>query len=776
MTEKKSDKPLEKYKAEGNFRECIKIIMDMIEFRKLAEKTQVILSLSGPDVRTRLTHTIEVAKIARDLCYALGLNEDLAEAIALAHDIGHTPFGHVGERTLKEIMCGCEDFNGLIKLNIEEAGFKHNLNSFMILKQHIENPEVKVSEDNKKAFSYILWGVTMHSNPSYAKPHEIYDHDILVNCKQCDKVFMCNYSGADKQCKYNQKYIDYEEKKASEKKICKPWFCSSIKNIKNWKFTYCEEMCYFALLWKQKLKNNKVYIEFKYLFDHPFPNTYYADHFYKYFIEDFNFDYDFITLEALIVAQADEIAQRKQDIEDGIEKKLITKTEVLKKINKAVNKLNQSKENKIQYLKIKSNNIGDGIRDLYHKILCHEIKSNFIELKSEFESKSIDYYIFLDVINIINGVPDWITKEVELFEKLKKNDYDKQVATNITFIKSKLNISVSKDDEKNLYYILLDYLDEKIKLNKSIDQYLKSLYNLLFKESPTKNKLPQITNNNILYEKLENELKKRYGDKYYDMKSKLRLIEDLSTRDFDRMSLLVKNKIGIITTKTLSSLLTEVKNKENFNFSNFKKRLKFKAHQIFSHRFEIEQMEKYSVLDDEKKYFKNLILNSGIVEKNDSKSSFFIKKLFESYFTDPHQLPDIQLKKSLNNFSKIKNLKKEINLKTNKLISSLEKKLFDYPIDKNDITNKNYDKNNPKIPNEVKAVLNSKKDLLTYINAKTAIKSDNARNIINNPILKTLPTWQKCLMRAICDHIAGMTDREAIVEYEMLYGGVMEII
>ncbi len=72
-------------------------------FRRLKHKTQVFLSPDGDHYRTRLTHTLEVAQIARTVARALGLNEDLTEAIALGHDLGHTPFGHAGERALTEI-------------------------------------------------------------------------------------------------------------------------------------------------------------------------------------------------------------------------------------------------------------------------------------------------------------------------------------------------------------------------------------------------------------------------------------------------------------------------------------------------------------------------------------------------------------------------------------------------------------------------------------------------------------------------------------------------
>ena len=87
-------------------------------FRRLKHKTQVFLSPEGDHYRTRLTHTLEVAQIARTVSRALGLNEDLTEAIALGHDLGHTPFGHAGERTI-DYLC--------------PEGFRHNEQSLRVV-------------------------------------------------------------------------------------------------------------------------------------------------------------------------------------------------------------------------------------------------------------------------------------------------------------------------------------------------------------------------------------------------------------------------------------------------------------------------------------------------------------------------------------------------------------------------------------------------------------------------------------------------------------------
>jgi len=97
-------------------------IIHSTAFRRLQYKTQVFVNHEGDHYRTRLTHTLETSQISRSIARVLGLHEDLAEAISLAHDIGHGPFGHAGEWALQELMKG-------------KGGFEHNLQSLRIVEQ-----------------------------------------------------------------------------------------------------------------------------------------------------------------------------------------------------------------------------------------------------------------------------------------------------------------------------------------------------------------------------------------------------------------------------------------------------------------------------------------------------------------------------------------------------------------------------------------------------------------------------------------------------------------
>ena len=124
-------------------------IIHSASFRRLKHKTQVFVNTEGDHYRTRITHSIEVAQIARSISRYLNLNEDLAETLSLAHDLGHTPFGHAGEDSLNECM-------------MDYGGFDHNLQTLRIV-MFLENKYLKFNGLNLSIET--IEGLLKHNGP-----------------------------------------------------------------------------------------------------------------------------------------------------------------------------------------------------------------------------------------------------------------------------------------------------------------------------------------------------------------------------------------------------------------------------------------------------------------------------------------------------------------------------------------------------------------------------------------------------------------------------------
>ena len=147
----------EREEHECEIRTCYQRDIDRVihsrTFRRLKRKTQVFLSPEGDHYRTRLTHTLEVSRISRTIARGLRLNEDLAEAIALAHDFGHTPFGHAGERALNKLLS-------------DDGGFKHNEQSLRIV-EHIEKNGMGLNLTHE-----VRDGILCHTGDRLPQTHE----------------------------------------------------------------------------------------------------------------------------------------------------------------------------------------------------------------------------------------------------------------------------------------------------------------------------------------------------------------------------------------------------------------------------------------------------------------------------------------------------------------------------------------------------------------------------------------------------------------------------
>ncbi len=166
-------------------------------FRRLEYKTQVFINHEGDHYRTRLTHTMEVAQIARAISRALRINEDLAESIALAHDLGHTPFGHVGERELNKLL---KDY----------GGFEHNRQSLRVVevleKRYCDFDGLNLTWETRE-------GIIKHSGP-YDRP-ETYgyhpDEQPSLEAQIIDFADEIAYNNHDLDDGISSGLLDYDE-------------------------------------------------------------------------------------------------------------------------------------------------------------------------------------------------------------------------------------------------------------------------------------------------------------------------------------------------------------------------------------------------------------------------------------------------------------------------------------------------------------------------------------------------------------------------------------
>jgi len=166
------EQPISECLVRGEYQRDRDKIIHSKAFRRLKHKTQVFLSPEGDHYRTRLTHTLEVAQIGRTIARALRLNEDLVEATALGHDLGHTPFGHAGERKLNELV---------------EGGFKHYEQSLRV---------VDLLENDGKGLNLtyeVRHGIVVHSDP-YTDHPETLESEIV---KYADKFAYMNHDIED---------------------------------------------------------------------------------------------------------------------------------------------------------------------------------------------------------------------------------------------------------------------------------------------------------------------------------------------------------------------------------------------------------------------------------------------------------------------------------------------------------------------------------------------------------------------------------------------------
>ena len=176
-------------KTRGEFQRDRDRIVHSTAFRRLEYKTQVFVNHEGDLFRTRLTHSLEVTQIARSIARALQLNDDLTEAIALAHDLGHTPFGHAGQDALNECMA-------------EHGGFEHNLQSLRI----VDRLEERYGAfDGLNLMFETRAGILKHCAPGKARALGPLGQRFLENRRPSLEAQICNLAD---EIAYNNHDVD----------------------------------------------------------------------------------------------------------------------------------------------------------------------------------------------------------------------------------------------------------------------------------------------------------------------------------------------------------------------------------------------------------------------------------------------------------------------------------------------------------------------------------------------------------------------------------------
>jgi len=304
------------------------------EFRRLSGKTQVFLTASHDHVRTRLTHTLEVAQISRVTAKNLSLDPTLAEAIALGHDVGHTPFGHVGEKTLSHIMSNCDQlaaFQNFMKS--EDKGFKHNLQSLRVTCD-LEQLYGKIGLN---LTNFTLWGIKYHTKDNWG------------SCKY--------FNEKERKCLLKRNPQDCREPDGIQLGFYKKYF--DMLNINS---------------------SGKIAWSF----------------------------------EGQVVKEADEIAQRHHDIEDGIFMGIISNKELLEQINSNFSKYFDDEDRRLFDDLANSKDNNRIFLPLISKFIVGMLNKKLIENAVQNINR------FIEENNILSR-DDFINKYIDIDEKAATN-------------------------------------------------------------------------------------------------------------------------------------------------------------------------------------------------------------------------------------------------------------------------------------------------------------------------------------------------------------------
>lgn len=722
-------------------------------FRRLEDKAQIYTLSKGDHFRTRLTHTLEVAQIARGIARELNLNEDLVEAIALGHDLGHTPFGHVGERTLNEILQN----EGV------EGGFKHNFQGVKV----VNYLEEKYGEFEGIDLTYqVIEGILKHTKVCSCDDNKLCNKNRKREGLKCKnnkykiKYFLCNGEGEELQLKYNfattleGQAVAVADEIAQRAHDLDDGIASGIINEEK----FLDELKKMAEKeFRERLKieiGKEIYEIVK---QEEGRNS----------LEDIKSQYDDKKLKKNLHEYADGKILKYLTVEEDKDeyKKLIdnmnTKefmeeidcnvvNEFLKQLEKEYIDYYSSKKDTKETLKIVKENIKSKVTSEFVEIIKGKLKNDF--------NKEIDKILKKDYIELL------------LVEKIDKKLVKKEKESNIDRLnkelknqeeKTRLNKAISDKNYKDEIYIKYEHLLK----NKKIEEYLiekkenseakfsediRSLLELKYlivlddidqiivqrieqmnnkKELDEKIKkifMTELDNiiSNSLNENIEIEIKMKYKslennfkDELYNRISKsLKYIDEDEREYVDTLDIKRARIVSDVITYFIARIIDDSEDRIKNYEDNHKKELEKKS-------FINEELIKFSgetekVREQLEKISSNKIINSEEVNCFDGKGKYVIKRIYKAYKTNPMQMSKTTLKR----------IHREVCRYTNCTV---------------DITD-------PKCSSDI-----AEKEIAIY----------NGED--NNDVIKKIK--HKVFVRCLVDLISGMTDDFANRQYDKLY-------
>lgn len=642
-------------------------------FRRLEDKAQIYTLSKGDHFRTRLTHTLEVAQIARGIARELNLNEDLVQAIALGHDLGHTPFGHVGERTLNEILEN-EEVKG---------GFKHNFQGVKV----VNYLEEKYGEFEGIDLTYqVIEGILKHTKVCSCDDNKLCNKNKKregLKCKNNNyqiKNFLCNGEIEELHLEYNfsttleGQAVAIADEIAQRAHDLDDGIASGIINEEKF-LNDLKKMAEKEFYERLKIEIGKeIYEAVKQ------EGT-------RKSLEDIKSKYNDETLKKILHEYANEEILKDLTVKKDKDKykELIDKIDTKEFMNKidcnVVNEfLKQFEKEYIYYysfrkdtkeaLKIVKKNISSKFTNEFVEIIKRYIKDEFIEEIKKILKKDYMKLLLVEEISVelveeekkrnIDKLRKKLKdqeEKIRLSKAISDNNYEDEIYIKyeqwLNDEKIKKSLIEKQEDSKTKcledinslldlkYFIVLDDIEQiidKMHSKKELDEKIKEMF---------MTELDNIISNSF-NENIEMKIKMKYKslesnfkDELYNRISKsLKYIDEAQREYVDTIDIKRARIVSDVITYFIAKIIDDSEDRIYNYENNPKNNSLIITEELIKFGGKIEEVRK-----ELEKISSNKIINSEEVNCFDGKGKYVIKRIYKAYNTNPMQMSKTTLKR-----------------------------------------------------------------------------------------------------------------------------------